>query len=64
MKSALIAAAALAGSAQAGVHKMKLQKVSLEEQLVRCVCPRPPRHDACAPTCMLTATFLTGRRLD
>ncbi|UNI17813.1 Saccharopepsin [Purpureocillium takamizusanense] len=33
MKSALIAAAALAGSAQAGVHKMKLQKVSLEEQL-------------------------------
>ncbi|KAL6815828.1 vacuolar protease A [Trichoderma sp. SZMC 28013] len=33
MKSALIAAAALVGSAQAGVHKMKLQKVSLEEQL-------------------------------
>ncbi|GAO14958.1 uncharacterized protein UV8b_05130 [Ustilaginoidea virens] len=33
MKSALIAAAALAGSAQAGVHKLKLQKVSLEEQL-------------------------------
>ncbi|KND89290.1 Vacuolar protease A [Tolypocladium ophioglossoides CBS 100239] len=33
MKSALIAAAALAGSAQAGVHKMKLQKISLEEQL-------------------------------
>jgi saccharopepsin len=33
MKSALIAAAALAGSAQAGVHKMKLQKVSLAEQL-------------------------------
>lgn len=35
MKSVLIAAAALAGSAQAGVHKMKLQKISLEEQLVR-----------------------------
>lgn len=34
MKSALIAAAALAGSAHAGIHKMKLQKVSLEEQLV------------------------------
>ncbi|KAG5950511.1 saccharopepsin [Claviceps sorghi] len=33
MKNALIAAAALAGSAQAGVHKMKLQKISLEEQL-------------------------------
>lgn len=33
MKSALLAAAALAGSAQAGIHKMKLQKVSLEEQL-------------------------------
>ncbi|QPG94193.1 saccharopepsin [Epichloe festucae Fl1] len=33
MKSALIAAAALAGSAQAGIHKMKLQKISLEEQL-------------------------------
>lgn len=35
MKSTLIAAAALLGSAQAGVHKMKLQKVSLTEQLVR-----------------------------
>lgn len=35
MKSALIAAAALAGSAQAGVHKMKLQKVPLADQLVR-----------------------------
>lgn len=35
MKSALIAAAALAGSAQAGIHKMKLQKVPLAEQLVR-----------------------------
>ena len=34
MKSALVAAAALLGSAQAGVHKMKLNKVSLEEQLV------------------------------
>ena len=38
MKSALIAAAALAGSAQAGIHKMKLQKISLEEQLV-CLSP-------------------------
>lgn len=35
MKSALLAAAALVGSAQAGIHKMKLQKVSLEQQLVR-----------------------------
>ena len=35
MKGALIAAAALVGSAQAGVYKMKLQKVSLEQQLVR-----------------------------
>jgi saccharopepsin len=33
MKSALLTAAALVGSAQAGVHKMKLNKVSLEEQL-------------------------------
>ncbi|EFY92500.1 aspartic proteinase precursor [Metarhizium acridum] len=33
MKSALIAAAALAGTAHAGVHKMKLQKISLKEQL-------------------------------
>lgn len=33
MKSTLIAAAALLGSAQAGVHKMKLQKIPLEEQL-------------------------------
>ncbi|KAG6039436.1 Vacuolar protease A [Claviceps citrina] len=33
MKRALFAAAALAGSAQAGVHRMKLQKISLEEQL-------------------------------
>jgi saccharopepsin len=35
MKSTLIAAAALLGSAQAGVHKMKLQKIPLSEQLVR-----------------------------
>ncbi|ATY66780.1 vacuolar protease A [Cordyceps militaris] len=34
MKSALIAAAVLAGSAQAGIHKMKLQKIPLAEQLV------------------------------
>jgi saccharopepsin len=33
MKSTLIAAAALLGSAQAGVHKMKLNKVPLSEQL-------------------------------
>ncbi|CAM1509095.1 Fc.00g028340.m01.CDS01 [Cosmosporella sp. VM-42] len=33
MKSALVTAAALLGSAQAGVHKMKLQKVPLAEQL-------------------------------
>jgi saccharopepsin len=34
MKSALVTAAALLGSAQASVHKMKLQKIPLEEQLV------------------------------
>lgn len=33
MKSTLLAAAALLGSASAGVHKMKLQKVPLAEQL-------------------------------
>lgn len=33
MKGALFAAATLLGSATAGVHKMKLQKVSLSEQL-------------------------------
>lgn len=37
MKSALLTAAALIGSAQAGVHKMKLNKVPLEEQLVRSI---------------------------
>ena len=36
MKSALFMAAALMGSAQAGVHKMKLNKIPLEDQLVRC----------------------------
>lgn len=35
MKSTLIAAAALLGSAQAEVHKLKLNKIPLEEQLVR-----------------------------
>ncbi|CAI4217528.1 unnamed protein product [Parascedosporium putredinis] len=33
MKSALVAAAVLLGSSQAAVHKMKLKKISLEEQL-------------------------------
>ncbi|KAF4594942.1 Vacuolar protease A [Ophiocordyceps camponoti-floridani] len=33
MKSSLVVAAALAACAQAGVHKMKLQKISLAEQL-------------------------------
>jgi saccharopepsin len=33
MKSTLITAAALLGTAQAGMHTMKLQKISLEEQL-------------------------------
>lgn len=37
MKSSVVLAAALAGTAQAGVHKMKLQKIPLEEQLVRAV---------------------------
>jgi len=36
MKNSLvIAAAALLGAADAGFHRMKLQKVPLEEQLVR-----------------------------
>lgn len=36
MKNSLvIAAAALLGAADAGIHRMKLQKVPLEEQLVR-----------------------------
>jgi hypothetical protein len=34
MKGALLTAAALLGSAQAGVHKMKLNKVPLADQLV------------------------------
>jgi hypothetical protein len=34
MKGALLTAAALLGAAEAGVHKMKLQKVPLSEQLV------------------------------
>lgn len=35
MKGALLTAAVLLGSAQAGVHKMKLKKIPLSEQLVR-----------------------------
>lgn len=34
MKNVLAIAATLAGSAQAGVHKMKLQKIPLTDQLV------------------------------
>lgn len=34
MKGALLTAAVLLGSAQAGVHKMKLKKIPLAEQLV------------------------------
>lgn len=34
MKGALLTAAVLLGSAQGAVHKMKLQKVPLSEQLV------------------------------
>lgn len=42
MKSAmLLAAGAMLGSAQAGVHKMKLKKVPLAEQLVRHPSPTP-----------------------
>jgi saccharopepsin len=33
MKGALLTAAVLLGSAQAGVHKMKLKKIPLSEQL-------------------------------
>ncbi len=40
MKGALLSAAMLLGSAQAGgVHKMKLHKVPLAEKLVRINCP-------------------------
>ena len=36
MKTGFVAAAALlAGSASAGVHRMKLEKIPLEEQFVR-----------------------------
>ncbi|KAK5625233.1 hypothetical protein RRF57_000949 [Xylaria bambusicola] len=42
MKGALLSAAALLGSAHAGVHKMKLQKVPLSEQLYMGV--RPDSH--------------------
>lgn len=39
MKSNLIVAAtALLGSASAGVHRMKLEKIPLEQQLVSSVC--------------------------
>jgi len=34
MKSAFFAAALLLGSASAGVHKLKLKKIPLSEQLV------------------------------
>lgn len=34
MKGALLTAAALLGAAEASVHKMKLQKIPLSEQLV------------------------------
>jgi hypothetical protein len=36
MKGALLTAAVLLGSANGAVHKMKLQKVPLSEQLVCC----------------------------
>jgi saccharopepsin len=35
MKSTILTAAVLLGSAQAAVHKMKLKKIPLAEQLVR-----------------------------
>jgi saccharopepsin len=43
MKSAFFAAAMLLGSASAGVHKMKLQKIPLSEQLVSAILQRPIR---------------------
>jgi hypothetical protein len=55
MKSALIAAAALVGSAQAGVHKMKLQKVPLAEQLVR----HPPSLSIALFAVVFSASGLT-----
>jgi len=44
MKSTLIAAAALLGSAQAGVHKMKLQKIPLAEQLAGATVEEQVQH--------------------
>jgi hypothetical protein len=43
MKASLIAAAALLGSSQAAVQKMKLKKVPLAEQLVFYICPDSPK---------------------
>lgn len=47
MKGALLtAAAALLGSAHAGVHKMKLKKIPLSEQLVSCRMPTLSRSSS------------------
>ena len=56
MKSALFAAALLLGSASAGVHKLKLKKISLSEQLVR---PSVSALDVTLKVviCMLTFVF-------
>lgn len=43
MKSTIIAAAALLGSATAEIQKLKLQKVPLEEQLVGSLREAPHR---------------------
>ena len=40
----LAAALAVLGVAEAGIHRMKLQKIPLSEQLVRCD-PRQREHD-------------------
>lgn len=51
MKGALLTAAALLGAAEAGVHKMKLQKIPLSEQLVSIVLDDcVPRGDATTNT--------------
>jgi hypothetical protein len=52
MKGALLGAAAvLLGSANAGVHKMKLKKIPLSEQLV---CPIPQAYSNVLQEMMLT----------
>jgi hypothetical protein len=58
MKSTLIAAAMLLGSASAGVHKMKLQKIPLSEQLVSAALQFCKPLDSSALIHVLIADFI------